>query len=295
MTMPRPSHQVIGVTLVLTAALLWSTSGLFIKVLTMPPLTLVGWRAFFAACALAPLVRWGSIRLDRRLLVLTAAYASTMIGFVVATRWTTAANAITLQSAAPAWVFLYTCLLTRRLVLPLLWPVGLILFGLAVLMSEPGQGTSLAGNLIATGTGVTFAALHLSFARIGQPPAGALFVSNLVTALLGLAFSPAPLPDWEGGWPWLALVYLGTFQVALAMWLFSRSLQFIPVSQASVLSLLEPLLNPIWVFLAVGEHPSVFGLAGMVLILTGVLLDTALRIWLPHLRTPLPGTGGPPP
>jgi drug/metabolite transporter (DMT)-like permease len=286
---PGRSELTRGALLVLTAAVLWSSSGLFIKVLTLHAVALTGLRALMAALTLAPWVRWRAVRLDRTLAVLTLAHAATTLLFVTSTRWTTAANAIALMSTAPGWVFLLGGLAARRFEVPLLWPLGLIGAGIAAMLAEPTQGTSLQGNLLGLAAGFTFAVVQMCFKRINQPAVGVVVLSNLGTALVCVALAPhafrlAEIPPWE----WAGLVFLGAFQIGVPFLCFTAGLRRITVHQASVLVLVEPLLNPLWVYLVLRELPSAYGFAGYALIFAGIVTDFLLRLWLPSLQ-PRPG------
>jgi drug/metabolite transporter (DMT)-like permease len=283
--------QTLGVLLVLSAALLWSSSGLFVKVLRMPPLELTGVRSALAFLALAPLLRLRAVRLDANLALLVLAFGGTQLAFVTATRWTTAANAIALQSTAPVWVFLAGSLVARRIHLPLLVPIALILAGIATILAEPAQGISFHGNMVGVVAGATFALTQLAFSRIRQPAVGAVALANLGSALGCLALLGGTVHlERIAGWEWLILVYLGTIQIGLAFILFTAGVGRITVAQASILTLLEPLLNPIWVYLALGEHPSPYGFAGFGLIFGGIVADFWLRLRLP--RSPRGGRRG---
>ncbi len=272
----------VGISLVLFAASLWSTSGMFVKVLTVESFAFLGLRAGLAFLALAPLIRPSALRFNWNLLLLIVAFSATQICFVFATRWTTAANAIALLSTAPVWVFLFGWLAARRVQPRLLWPILLIVCGIAAMLSEPSAGTSLQGNLLALFGGLTFALTQIAFKRIGQPAAGVVALSNLCLAAACVAVRPGAfqlldIPIWE----WVSLIYLGAIQIGLAMVCFIAGLRRITVGQASILTLIEPLLNPLWVFLAIGEVPSRYGFAGFALILSGILADLWVRLWLP--------------
>lgn len=277
--------QWAGMALVLTAGVLWSSSGLFVKILTLHGFALIGIRGTLAFLALLPFSNPRRMRLDRNLLLLTVAFCATQICFVFATRWTTAANAIALQSAAPAWVFLIGCARTRRVEPPLLIPIAMIVAGIVVILAEPVQGASFHGNLLAFGAGFAFAITLISFKRVNQPAIGAVALANLGTAIACFLVQPSVfqlslIPAWE----WASLVFLGAIQIGLGMVCFTHGVQRISVGQASVLTLVEPLLNPVWVFLLIGELPSGFGFAGFALILAGILTDLWLRFTFPRLR-----------
>jgi DME family drug/metabolite transporter len=277
--------QAAGIALVLLAAVLWSTSGLFIKVLTLPSLELMAVRSAFATLALLPFVRLRRLRVDGVVGLLIVSFAATQLCFIVATRWTTAANAIALQSTQPAWVFALGWLATRRAQLPLLLPLGLIGAGIAAILAEPVHGTSLQGNLLGLACGFTFAITLICLKRVNQPAVGAVMLANLGSAVVAVLLEPGAIrPGAIAPWEWAGLIYLGSIQIGLAFLCFTAGVRRISVSQASILSLIEPLLNPVWVYLVLGERPSAYGAAGFALILGGILLDLWLRLMLPSLQ-----------
>lgn len=272
------SPQAVGIALAASAALLWSTSGLFIKVLEVDALLLVAVRSAVGCVALLPFVRPRALRWDPWLLVFVVAMAATNVAFVVATRWTTAANAIALQSTAPAWVFLVTAIMARRIPWRYTLPIVFIGAGILSMMLEPAVGTSREGNLLGLASGVGFAITHMSLSRLRQPALTIMFMANLGIVLSCVIIWPEAR-QWGSVQPmeWLALGYLGTGQLTLGFVLFTMAMRRISVSQASVLTVLEPVFNPIWVFWVVGESPSAYGLVGLLLVLSGIVADVYLR------------------
>jgi drug/metabolite transporter (DMT)-like permease len=282
---PPGGGQAAGVALVLLAALLWSSSGLFVKLLTVNAPTLIGIRSAVAVLALLPFVRYRLLRVDGTLLLLAAAFGATEVSFVLATRWTTAANAIALHATAPAWVFAGSWLAARRIQAPLLLPLGLIGAGIAAMLAEPAHGTSLQGNLVGLAGGLSFAVTQLCFKHVNQPVVGTVMLANLGSALGVALLAPGALQlEAVAAWEWVSLGYLGAIQIGLAFLCFTAGVRRITASQGAVLSLLEPLLNPLWVFLALGEAPSAYGFAGYALILGGIVADFWLRLYLPSLQ-----------
>jgi drug/metabolite transporter (DMT)-like permease len=157
------------------------------------------------------------------------------------------------------------------------------------MLAESVQGTSLHGNLLAFLSGFTFAVTLISFKRVKQPAIGAVALANLGSAIVCVLVQPSVfrlslIPAWE----WSALIYLGAIQIGLGMVCFTHGVQRISVGQAAILILVEPLLNPVWVFLVIGEIPSGYGFAGFALILAGLLTDLWLRLTFPRLRTTEP-------
>ena len=157
--------------------------------------------------------------------------------------------------------------------------------GVAPMVPERSAGDGLHGIRRARFGGLTCAVTHMTFTGLGQPAAGVIALRNLCLAAACVAVRPgafllAAIPVWE----WVSLVYLGAIQIGLGMVCFIAGLRRIPVGQASILILIEPLLNPLWVFLVIGEIPSRYGFAGFALILAGLLADLWVRLRLPPGR-----------
>ncbi len=267
-----------GLLLALAAPVFWSTSGLFIKVLAIEPLPLAGLRCFMAGAVFAPFVRGWRVRPGLELVLLFAVYTALSFAFVTATRWTTAANAIALQSTAPAWVFLVSCLMARAVPWRFTAPIGIILGGVVIILMEPTEGTSFQGNLLGSFCGIAVAMVTILFARMRRPVLEVVAKINLAAALLLFLLDPSSFrfTEYTPG-EWVSLVYLGTIQIGFGFICFHGALKRLNTTHVAVLTLLEPLLNPVWVFLAIGEVPSRFGLAGGGLIITGVFVDALLR------------------
>ncbi len=270
----------LGILLALLAPVLWSSSGVFVKALQLEPLPLAGLRALIAGLALAPFLRLRQVRPGPALAVLLLAYTASVFAFVQATKLTTAANVIALVSTAPAWVLLLTWAAARRVVWSQAGPVGIMLAGVAVLLLEPhgGGAADTQGNLLGLMGGITFGVFTFLVPRVRLSPVGLVSLCNLAAAVLLVLASPAAYRLAEiSGLQWLALLYLGVVQIGVATVCFAAALQRIPATHASMLALLELLLNPVWVFLLLREAPSGYGYAGLALILGGVMADAWTR------------------
>jgi len=267
-----------GILLVLAGAFFWSTGGVALKSLTLPSLTIAGLRALIAGLVLSPFLTRLVWRWDWRLLPLVGGYTGTVLCFTAAIRLTTAADAIALVYTAPAWVFALNCLAERRVPWRLFPPVALILAGLGTILAEPAQGGSGLGNLLALMAGLAFGVFTFYVARLGQLPIALVSLCNLSAGTILFACFPAAWVLARIAWSdWAVLAFLGVGQIALGHLFFTAALKRIPATQASMLALAEPLLNPVWVFLALGEVPSAYGLAGLAVILGGVCADVWLR------------------
>ena len=271
---------------VITAAVLWSSSGLFAKAPTFADwpadqrgILLAFWRALFAGLLLLPFVR--RPRWDVRLVPLCLTFAAMNVAYLSAMTLSTAANAIWLQSTAPWWVFLVGVVVLRQPFarserVPLL--IGGL--GLAIILWFEVQGQAKAGVLCGLVSGLTYAGVVMSLRSLRQYDAVWLVaVSHLATAVMML-----PYVLYLGIWPTPAqlpiLAAFGLFQMAVPYVCFARGLRSITSQEATGIGLLEPLLLPVWVFLVWNETPAPWTLVGGALILAGLLL----RYVVPMLR-----------
>lgn len=274
------SQQLRGMILVITAAVLWSTGGLFIKKITVDPLTITCLRSAIAGLVLLPFLKPKQIRFNKYLLGYVCSYSWLVIAFVTATKLTSAANAIALQYTAPLYIFIFSVWMREvRVNWRTLSPIVLICAGILFFLLEPSRGSSLAGNIWGISSGVALALANLSVSRLKEAPAiNLVCLANLTAAIVVLPFLPDHTVitriDLSG---WLSLAYLGALQIALAHVLFVSGIKHIHPLQATVLALTEAILNPIWVAVFWGEIPSAHGLAGAVLILLAVLADVYLK------------------
>lgn len=270
-----------GMSAVLIAAVLWSTGGLFVKKIPLDPLTIVCIRSAIAGITLLPFLNIKKISFNKYLLGYIIGFTWLVITFVSATKLTSAANAIVLQYTAPLYLFI--CGVFKgdikaniRAVIPMV----LIFLGICSFFFEPNTGSNIIGNLLGVSSGVALTLMSVFLHKLRETPAvGLVCFANLSASLLLLPF----LPDYsaiaginlEG---WLALIYLGIFQIGLANVFYARGLKKVKPLQATVLSLTEAVLNPVWVAVFIGEIPSPYGLAGALFILSAVLLDSYIKI-----------------
>jgi drug/metabolite transporter (DMT)-like permease len=251
---------------ILGAAVLWSTAGAFIKLTQLDAWQVAGGRSAVAALTLLLLLPGSRRRLDRATALVAVAYAATVALFVFATKLTTAANAIFIQDTAPLYVVLLSpALLGERpsrlelLSVPL-YAAGLFLFFKGKL--DQGQ---LLGNGIALLAGVAFALCIIGLRKLPEKNGPALVWGNVLAALITAPFlTSGPSP---GAVDVLCILFLGVFQLGVAYALFGFGLRSVTAVEASLLVLLEPVLNPLWTYLAVGEQPGQWALWGGAVIL----------------------------
>ena len=262
-----------GVLLVLGAALLWSTGGLGIKALSEPPLKVAFYRSAFAAATLFLMLRPRVRRWSPAFLAALATYAACLVSFVVATKWTTAANAIFLQYAGVVWVLLLSPIVVGEpLRLRDAGAVAVALAGMALFfVGRFGPGGR--GDWMALASSFFFAGLVLSLKREGDGGAeAAVSWGNVVAVVALLPFVAGDLSLSPRSA--VILAALGVFQLACAYVLFVRGLKHVTATQAALIGMAEPVANPVWVFLFVGERPSSSALLGGVIVLGAIAWRT---------------------
>jgi len=258
--------------LLLLAGLLWSLAGVFIKFLSLPSLTIVFYRSFFASFFFAFFLRKTHGLPTTALLVSIASYTAAISSFVAANQLTTAANAIVLQYTAPMFVFLIVRLLFREEIARINWfALGVGMLGIGVIFFGSAGQPDAGGVMVALLSGLLFSAYMVNLRFVQSLDAGLLtFANNLGCCLILLPMVKSQLAlSLEQAF---IVAVMGVVQLGIPYWLFSKGLEKIPVQEASLIVLIEPVLNPIWVALAVNEVPSLATLTGGGLILAGLVL-----------------------
>jgi drug/metabolite transporter (DMT)-like permease len=266
--------------------MLFSTGGAAIKAAEFTGWQTASLRSGVAAVAILLMTPAARRGWSVRAVLVGFAYAACLTLFVLANRLTTAANTIFLQSTAPLYLlFLSPWLLKepiRRQDLGFMAAVGL---GLALFFvsAEAPIATApdpMRGNLLALVSGffwaVTVCGLRWLGAGNGEhgSPVAAVVSGNLTAFLVAL---PMALPlGSHGPVDWAVVIYLGVFQIALAYVLVTSALRHIPALEASLILLIEPVLNPVWAWLFQGERPGPWALFGGAIILGA----TTLKGWL---------------
>lgn len=272
---------------VLAAAALFSTGGAVIKAVSFSGWQVASFRSGVALIALFLLLPEARRRPSLKVLGVGLAYASTMILFVQSNKLTTAASMVFLQSTAPLYVLLLAPWLLhervrrRDLVYMAVLALGLGLFFVGLDPVSVTAPNPLLGNLLALLSGVTWALTILGLRALGRGageegswgPAAALWGSIFAFVL---CLPPALPVTSSRPLDWLLVISLGVFQIALAYIFLLRGLERVRALEASLLLLLEPVLNPVWAWLVHGERPGFWSLTGGAVI----ILSTVVKSWI---------------
>lgn len=262
-----------GTLYVLISMVLFSTGGLLIKLIDANAYTITFGRALFAGLIFLPFIQWRKIKFSKHYVSLAIAYCYLCIVFVLTTKITTAANAIILQCTAPLWLYLFYVIKGKKITSQELIPRILILLGIIVILSGSGGGNIL-GNALALSNGIAYAMVQY-FMEKDYPfsDTSVIGLNNIILGIFMLMLMPKTLDFSELSMTgWLGLIFLGVFQIGLSYLIFFKGVRLISALKASIVSLLEPILNPILVFIFIGEMPSAFSLVGFGVILFGIVL-----------------------
>ncbi len=250
-------------------SVLWSTGGILIKLVNWNPIAIAGTRSFIASLVVLTYLKKPKITMSKAQILGAICYAGTVMCFVTANKLTTAANAILLQFTAPLFVALLSAWLLKEKIRIYDWLTIILVFvGMVLFFMEDVAIGSMLGNYIGVLSGFFFAGvtIALRFQKDGSTVETAL-LGNMLTFIIALAFIFRSVPDAKSI---LGLVLLGVFQLGIAYILYALSMKHITAIEGILITVIEPLLNPFWVFLFVGEKPSLFAVAGGFIIITAV-------------------------
>lgn len=256
----------------LFTAVLWSFNGPFIKLVDLNPIAIGGIRSFIAVFVIFIFMDKSDLKLTWNKGLGAVAYAAMVLLFVSATKATTAANAILLQYSAPIYIAMFGGWLLNEKAKLRDWVTILFVIGGMVLffMDDIGGG-SLRGNTLAVLSGVAMAFNTIFMRRQKDAdPLENVFWGSILTVIVSTPFMFQTAPSTKG---WMGLLFLGVFQLGFSYVIYSKAIKRITALESTFISLIEPILNPIWVFFAVGELPGRLSLLGGVIVLASIVMS----------------------
>jgi drug/metabolite transporter (DMT)-like permease len=279
----RANGETQGRLAIFFCAILWSSSGLFIKLLDAHPFVIAGLRSLIAA-----LFMFGfRLLFQRRSIASFAksiktgafwasaiAYSATMILFIIANKLTAPANVILLQYSAPVWSLLLSIILLhekprRENIISLV----MVFAGLILFFKNSLASGSLLGDLLAVCSGIFFGANSV-FMRMQKEgnPADSMMTSHILTAIAAIPFyilypfaaNPSSL---------FAILFMGFIQIGFSSVLYSYGIKRVSALAALIIACIEPILNPVWVLVVTGERPSPSVILGGIIIILAVIVS----------------------
>ena len=252
------------------ASVCWSFGGLLIKFIPWGAMSIVGLRSLLAAVVFIIYRRSVMIRFTRGNILAALCLSGTTILYVFANKLTTAAAAILLQFTAPIFIILIQFAVYRkRPKRTEIIAVSVTLLGMLLFFADRLGAGDMLGNLLAIGSGLAFAGVFVCNNRPDVDTEQALFLGFLINALAGIPFAFFETTADPAAWG--AMLPLGIVQVGLAYVFFYKGIKKTPALLACLITALEPVLNPLWVALFIGEVPGVFAFAGGVVIVVTVV------------------------
>ena len=260
----------------LLCATMWSTAGIFIKLIPWNPFVIAGWRSLISAGTVLLFFKLWKIkfRFNFRSVLMGLTMCLTFFSFVLANKLTTAANAIVLQFTAPLFLMIFSAIIfhekfQRSDLLAVIFTMG----GIALFFFDKLGAGLLIGNCVAIMAGAFMAGMFLIIGKSDDDvKMGGMLLGHLFTAVIGIPvmfFVPTPASTPAV----LCILALGIIQLGIPYILLTISSKNCPPLACALLGAVEPLLNPVWVFIFNGEKPGTFALVG------GAVVITVITLW----------------
>lgn len=265
-----------AIILLICTAILWSKGGFLIKLIDWHPVAIAGGRSIIAALIMwayvkKPKFTWSNIQIMG-----AVAYALTVILFVIANKLTTAANSILLLYTGPIYVALFSYWFLKEKITSLDWiTILVVIIGMTLFFMEKLSPDGILGNFIAILAGIAFAWLAMCLRKQKDgSPLESLILGNILTGIIGLPFIiDSGIPSQQS---MIALFVLGIFQLGIPYILYSKAVKHVSALDAVLIPVLEPILNPLWVFLLLGESIGMWPMIGGAIIIVAITTRSIL-------------------
>jgi len=281
------NKQGLAIAAVAACALLWSTGGLFIKIVSWNPFAIAGIRSLIGGVVILVSLRRPRFTWSFAQIAGAVCYAACMILFVASNKLTTAANAIMLQYTAPLYAAVFGWLFLKEKAAALDWiTIIVVMGGMALFFMDKLTLGGMQGNILAIVSGVFFAGSMVCLrAQKDGSPLESILLAHVITLAVSIPFLHPPWPSAAG---WGGLAFLGIFQIGIASLFLAYGVRSVTAVQSLLTSVLEPLFNPVWVFLVIGEVPGPRALVGGAVIIVAVTMRSVLNL-RSAVKAPAPG------
>ena len=263
--------QSTSYTILIIAALMWSLGGLFIKLVNLNPMAITGIRSLGAAVVLLIYIKKPKLYWNRYFFAGVLAYSMMVILYVISIRLTTAANAIFLEFTAPLYVVVFGYfLLNERINRFDIFAMVIIFFGMGLFFMDELSLYGFWGNILALLAGVCLALVTVLIRKEKESAFEIVFFGNALTTIICLpfiiqGFNSTTQVDW------FIIFGLGIFQLGIPYLLYTTALKYVSALDAILVGMLEPVFNPIWVYIFVGEAMGEWAFIGAALVIIGTL------------------------
>lgn len=267
----------LGPLYIVFAAIFWSFGGLLGKLIPWSGLSIAALRGIFAAITIALYRRSFSFKLNKPILLAGLSLTLTTILFMIANKMTSSANAIVLQYTSPVFIILLTFIIDKQKPKKRdIFAIFGVLLGICLFFFDQFKNGQYLGDLIALASGLSFAGVFFANKLPNASPIDATYIGNLLSfiilpfVLFDMSFQLNQNPT-----IWMYIIFMGVFQLGFGYIFFSLGIKQSSATSSSIIATLEPILNPLWVFIFLGEKPSILALiGGMIVLLTVTIYNT---------------------
>ena len=257
--------------LLITAALMWSLGGIFIKLVDLNPMGIAGIRSLGAAVVLLIYIKKPRLYWNRYFFTGVLAYTAMVVLYVLSIRLTTAANAIFLEFTAPIYVVAFSYLLLNERINRFdILTMVIIFLGMGLFFMDELTFYGFWGNIMALVAGVCLALVTVLIRKEKESAFEIVFYGNVLTAIICFTFIIEGLSK-STQLDWLIIFGLGIFQLGIPYILYTTALKYVSALDAILVGMLEPILNPIWVYIFIGEAMGEWAFIGGALVIIGTL------------------------
>lgn len=253
----------------LFASTLWSTGGIFVKLIDWNPVALAGVRSLLAAMVLVAYSKKPTITKSKPQILGAISYAATVLSFVIANKLTTSANAILLQYTSPIFVaILGFFILKEKVKWYDLLAILFVFLGMGLFFVNELDSGNIIGNLLAIFCGFSLAGTTIALKmEQDSSPFGITVYGNLIAFIVSIPFILTDLPSLRS---LIIVIVMGIIQLGIPFIFYINSMRHITALEAILVTVMEPLLNPVWVFIFAGEKPGIYAIFGGIVVITSV-------------------------
>jgi len=263
--------QSTSYTILIIAALMWSLGGLFIKLVDLNPMAITGIRSLGAAVVLLIYIKKPKLYWNRYFFSGVLAYSMMVILYVISIRLTTAANAIFLEFTAPIYVVAFSYfLLNERINRFDIFAMVIIFLGMGLFFMDELSFYGFWGNILALLAGVCLALVTVLIRKEKESAFQIVFFGNILTAIICFPFIIEGFNS-TTQIDWFIIFGLGIFQLGIPYLLYTTALKYVSALDAILVGMLEPVFNPIWVYIFIGEAMGEWAFIGAALVIIGTL------------------------
>lgn len=262
-------HRIKGILAAMFASAMWSTGGIFVKVIDWNPVALAGVRSLIASSVLIAYVKKPKLPKSKTQAIGAIASAATVLSFIIANKLTTSANVILLQYTSPIFAAILSVWLLKE---KIRWydtlAIVSVFLGMGLFFVNDLSSGNIIGNLLAIFCGFALAVstITLKMEQEGSPFEITIF-GNLLAFIVAIPFILTNLPSFK---TLATVVTMGIFQLGIPYIFYINSLKYITALEAILITVVEPLLNPLWVYIFTGEKPSIFAIIGGIIVIVSV-------------------------